>query len=106
VFGTKKLEWSRFCGSGAAWSSPKHASLFLGTFCSVVPGWAVLNFLFLAVGRSKLGLEMLEIFYIFFRIFKNKYQIIFFILKRRHVTNMRGHVSEHVTVTPVTFQLK
>jgi hypothetical protein len=25
VFGRKKLEWSCFCGSGAAWSSPKHA---------------------------------------------------------------------------------
>jgi hypothetical protein len=25
VFGKKKLEWSCFCGSGAAWSSPKHA---------------------------------------------------------------------------------
>jgi hypothetical protein len=25
VFGRKKMEWSCFCGSGAAWSSPKHA---------------------------------------------------------------------------------
>jgi hypothetical protein len=25
VFGRKKLEWSCFCESGAAWSSPKHA---------------------------------------------------------------------------------
>jgi hypothetical protein len=29
VFGRKKLEWSCFCGSVAAWSSPKHALYFV-----------------------------------------------------------------------------
>jgi hypothetical protein len=28
VFGWKKLEWSYFFGSGAVWSSPKHALIF------------------------------------------------------------------------------
>jgi hypothetical protein len=37
VFGTKKLEWSCFCGSGAAWSSPKHALIIHTCFSFQLP---------------------------------------------------------------------